>query len=458
MLACLLPLAAPRYMRAPVASPHQCWPGTAPGRWHGYEWRLQNDSGCPPLERYLHAAPERCSRKMPSPVPGAGPSNLNSCAAVDEALLTHDLRNASVLLIGDSTSAQILWHACETFNRKPSSFIKIDARALNVSLRRYTHRLRSLDNHVCRLPGNLAFGSFSHYGATGPPYWVFAYPLAPWLANNTIGMARHDMPRFRQTTSPRGSDPTLVVVSSGFWDIASWWAHQGGFAKRFSINSTHTAQYLVGVRRLVREVRRAFPRSAVVWRLMHPGMKHSITPAIVARLNAAIRAAAPAWRLPLIDAEKMVSSLSRSAQPNLGKGPPYGTNDGRHLHPWINLALLNLIFNIARRDAHGVSLLYGWRHGGSGTGHLRHNASARARGGFSSSSNTTVGTLRQRGHGGGGSPGHLRHNASARARGGHVSSSGNETNGNGVLRQRGHPRWRPSPSAMFTPSNASDTF
>ena len=168
--------------------------------------------------------------------------------------------------------------------------------------------------------------------------------------------ARHDMPRFRQTTSPRGSDPTLVVVSSGFWDIASWWAHQGGFAKRFSTNSTHTAQYLVGVRRLVREVRRAFPRSAVVWRLMHPGMKHSITPAIVARLNAAIRAAAPAWRLPLIDAEKMVSSLSRSAQPNLGKGPPYGTNDGRHLHPWINLALLNLIFNIARRDAHGVSL------------------------------------------------------------------------------------------------------
>ena len=275
-------------------------------------------------------------------------------------MLTSKLANASILLVGDSTSAQLLWHACEAFERKPSSFIRVNGRDYNISLKRYTHRLRSLDNHACRLPGNVLLGSFSHYGATGPPYWVFAYPLAPWLANTTAGMVRQDMPKIRSLTSG-GADPTVIVASSGFWDIASWWAHEGNFSKRWSIaaNATavsYTARYVVGVRRLVNELRLAFPNSAVVWRLMHPGMKHSITPKTVAMLNAGVRRHAATWKLPLIDTETMVASLSRSASPSLGKGPPYGTQDGRHLHPWINLALLNLLLNVAKRarDASSV--------------------------------------------------------------------------------------------------------
>ena len=299
-------------------------------------------------------------------MPGAGPTNVYTCAVKDNKTLATELANASVLMIGDSTSAQLLWHTCEAYGVRPMSFIRVDAKAHNVSLKRYTHRLRSLDNHVCRLPGSVTFASFSHYGATGPPYWVFAYPLAPWLANTSLGMVRQDMPKFRRLTG--GADPTVVIASSGFWDIASWWAHEGNFSKRWSLAATnrsataYTVRYVAGVRRLVREVRRTFPNSLVVWRLMHMGMKHSITPKVVALLNDAIRSAAPAMHLPLLDTERIVASLSRTAQPNMGKGPPYGTMDGRHLHPFINLALLNLILNIATSARRGTAGgWHGWR-------------------------------------------------------------------------------------------------
>ena len=47
-------------------------------------------------------------------------------------------------------------------------------------------KLARLDNHFCRISRSLLLGSFSHYGATGPPYWTFAYPLPPWRANTTL--------------------------------------------------------------------------------------------------------------------------------------------------------------------------------------------------------------------------------------------------------------------------------
>ena len=38
----------------------------------------------------------------------------------------------------------------------------------------------------------MALGNFSHYGATGPPYWAYAYPLAPWLRQTTLEHVRGD--------------------------------------------------------------------------------------------------------------------------------------------------------------------------------------------------------------------------------------------------------------------------
>ena len=381
---------APRH-ESPLLS--KCFPGSAPGRWHGSrapEWVIASPE-CPPLKRYVWVEPTQCVKRQPSTVPNAGPSNLPSCVQRNDSLLANGLANASVLMVGDSTSAQLLWHSCEAFRARPQTLVAIDPS--HGPLKKYAHRLRSLDNHVCDLPAgagterreHLVFGSFSHYGVTGPPYWAFAYPLPPWLSNTTFGMVREDMPRFRLHTVPPDSDPTVVVASSGFWDIAAWWMHEGNFSKRWSLPvdeessvagaggagvavgagvaggagaggaggvPSHTTRYVIGVHRLVRELRHTFPHSTIVWRMMHPGLKHSITPRIVARLNAAVRAAAPAWRLPLLDVEPMVASLSKSEQPGFG-GPVYGTQDGRHLHPWLNIALLNVILNVVRHVSRG---------------------------------------------------------------------------------------------------------
>ena len=313
-----------------------CFPGSAAGAWRpggGPHWDLSGD--CAPLTRYVWIEPGQCNKRVPSTVPNAGPSNMPSCMSHDAGRLASDLTNVSVLMVGDSTSAQILWHACEGFQSKPHSFVPINT-SLHGPLKRYNHRLRSLDNHACRLRRGLTLGSFSHYGVAGPPYWVFAYPLAPWLSDTSVGMVRNDMPRFRALTA-RGHDPTLIVASSGFWDIASWWAHEGNFTKRWSVtlndehdaaafraasntSSTHESRYLHGVHRFVRELRRTFPRSQVVWRLMHPGAKHSITPRIVNRFNAAVRAAAQTWRLPLLDVEAMVLSLNSIHAPTRTRG------------------------------------------------------------------------------------------------------------------------------------------
>ena len=324
---------APRH-ESPLLS--KCFPGSAPARWHGSrapEWVIASPE-CPPLKRYVWVDPTQCAKRQPSTVPNAGPSNLPSCVQRNDSLLANGLANTSVLMVGDSTSAQLLWHACEAFRARPQTLVVIDPS--HGPLKKYTHRLRSLDNHVCDLPADagterreqLVLGSFSHYGVTGPPYWAFAYPLPPWLSNTTFGMVREDMPRFRLHTVPRESDPTVVIASSGFWDIAAWWMHEGNFSKRWSLPVDEEAP-----------VARA-------------GLKHSITPRIVARLNAAVRAAAPSWRLPLLDVEPMIVSLSKSEQPGFG-GPVYGTQDGRHLHPWLNIALLNVILNVVRHVSRG---------------------------------------------------------------------------------------------------------
>ena len=227
-----------------------CWIGTAPGRWlnasrnastHGvYEWQLLrhdheagqpppqkqpadgaigNATACPRLRRYVHAELSSCSKRQPSVIHGAPPSNLQSCAVRNGALLASELANSSVLMLGDSTSAQLLHHTCEAFGSRPTSFIHVN-RSAHRNLGRYAHRLRSLDNHACVLPGRLHLGSFSHYGVTGPPYWAFALPLAPWIANSTFGHVWHDLPRFLDRL-PSRADPSLILANSGFWDIAA---------------------------------------------------------------------------------------------------------------------------------------------------------------------------------------------------------------------------------------------
>lgn len=290
---------------------------------------------------------------------------MRSCTQRDDALLATKLANASLLMLGDSTSAQVLWHACDAYSATELSFVDIPSR-FRLRPNPYPRGRITRDNHACELPGEVTLGSFSHYGVTGPPYWTMAYPLAPWLADSTLGMVRRDMPKFRSLQRKRGDqvgDPTLIVASSGFWDIASWWANEQNFSRSWRLGANHTTRYVDAVSLFVSEVRRVFPRSAVVWRLMHPGLKHSISPSVVEKLNGAIRSVAPSWRLPLVDGEAFVNALSRREQPHLG-AKPYGTVDGRHLHPYVNLALLNLLLNLVDRALRGA-LPYRWQLPGS---------------------------------------------------------------------------------------------
>lgn len=334
-----------------------CRIGEAPGFWRGLEWQLHLSERCPTqLRRYVSVAPSSCAAKAK----GASgfPTSLPSCTERRMALLD-ELRNSSILLLGDSTSAQLLMHSCDAFSSSPKSFIAVPQ---GVDRGKYHHRLRSLDNHACRLlrhsPGGglgLPIGSFSHFGVTGPPYWAFAYPLPTWLANTTVGQVEADLPNFGERYTA-GADPSVVVAGSGFWDIASWWMHDGNFSKNWAAGPGYIPQYVAGVTAFVEALRGRFPRSRVLWRTMHPGHKHSIEPHVVSMFNEAVRARASDMRLPLLDVERMIRQLSPLAPPPrfprpLAKehGAPYGTMDGRHLHEWLNIALLNVLLNIVRQ-------------------------------------------------------------------------------------------------------------
>ena len=143
---------------------------------------------------------------------------MPSCSVRDEERLVQHFTNTSILMFGDSTSARLLQHVCDAYRSKARSFIMRTS-----SAKKYSHRLSSLDNHYCSLPGErgtITLGSFSHYGATGPPYWAFAYPLAPWLAETTLGQVAQDVPKFRAHTA-QSADPTVILAGSGFWDLAA---------------------------------------------------------------------------------------------------------------------------------------------------------------------------------------------------------------------------------------------
>jgi hypothetical protein len=115
------------------------------------------------------------------------------------------------------------------------------------------------------------------------------------------------------------------------------------------VGPSHLPEYVDGVSKLVTAVKLTFPQSKVLWRTMHPGYKHSITPSVVSMFNEAIRAKAPEWGLHLLDVGRMIEQLSprvHAVSSPKDRSSPYGTIDGRHLHEWLNVALLNIILNI----------------------------------------------------------------------------------------------------------------
>lgn len=180
----------------------RCLVGEAPGFWDraSFQWQLHTTPRCPePLRRFVSVRATCLERHRGS---------LIDCIRLHEVLAS--LVNESVLMVGDSTSAQLADHSCQAFGAPTRSFVAVPSRLPNRSI--YSHRLRSLDNHYCRLlrgsswakEGDreqatanahtaelgLPLGTFSHYGVDGPPYWSYAYPLAPWLGKTSVAQAR----------------------------------------------------------------------------------------------------------------------------------------------------------------------------------------------------------------------------------------------------------------------------
>ena len=354
-----------------------CPYGNSAGHWsEGLEWRLNKSATCPsPLPRYL--------RLRKSCLTGNGKTTLARCVDVDHVALA-PLQNASLLFFGDSTAYRMVDNLCSVFQAKVRSTIQFPAinRSSPFYLRAYKDGSHKRDHHFCRLlTGNvgrvetadgplqqlgLPVGVHTHYGVAGEPYWAHAYPRPPWLGRTTEAMARKDLPTF--CTQTLGCEPTLVVLNSAYWELSAWWFHAGNATRRscykapnrvvVNVSEHHIRSYIGGLRSTLAALRHAFPSSVFAWRTAHPGLGHGITRAATQRLNQAVIAHAPSLGLRVIDVGGMIEQLTpRSyllgpaldAHGDMKKGTRAagrfvsGTTDGRHLHPYLNAEVFNLV-------------------------------------------------------------------------------------------------------------------
>ena len=358
-----------------------CAFGSAPGYWtEGLQWVLHPTPACPaPLPRYLSIQPW-CLRGNGKKAPS------DNCTAVDHSTLRR-LENASVLMFGDSTAYKLMINLCAAATggrAHPRSFLDIPrvnrSSPYFVRLSREVHH--RFEHHACQLlepdpeasasrSGTkrpsllLPLGFMGHYGVSGEPFWAYAYPRPPWLGTTSEAMARHDAPQFCARTG--GCEPTLVVLNSAFWDIASWWLSSFKQPNRTRNGEPDTLEfhggphelqrYVSGVRTLVGALREAFPTATFAWRTAHPGLGNGITSTATSMVNAAARALAPELNLRLLEAGGMIEQLSprkyllgppsdgngRMRKGTKAPGKPSPTQDGRHLHPFLDIEVGNLM-------------------------------------------------------------------------------------------------------------------
>ena len=115
----------------PLASLLPNWRGA--GFWRGLEWQLHLSECCPTqLRRYVSVAPS--SRATKAKCASGLPTSLPSCT--ERMALLDELRNSSILMLGDSTSAQLLMHSCDAFSSSPKSFVAVPQ---DVDLGKYHH-------------------------------------------------------------------------------------------------------------------------------------------------------------------------------------------------------------------------------------------------------------------------------------------------------------------------------
>ena len=195
------------------------------GNWtRDFEWSV------PGLRSYVRVLPS-CLQ-----------SRNRSAACIDVNVpLLRGLRNRTLLLVGDSTSARTFEFACSWLGATTS----------RAWLPRPPHQRGyrasfTAAEHLCEVPGGgPVIGHFLHYGAVGPPYFD-ANPGSigvSWVGNTTARQVRENLPSFcRATTACASGSPSLIVANSLLWDASNWAQHRSTPRTRKRANEEPTAR------------------------------------------------------------------------------------------------------------------------------------------------------------------------------------------------------------------------
>lgn len=298
-----------------------CRPGELRGIWNGStadRWEVFPDQGCELMQLIGWGQPGK----------HAWPPQL---------------MGQSILLIGDWFDRDALESVCHVYEMQMKPYI--DGVRSSGSEQRYGY---------CNLNG-VVVGEFTNYGVFPPPYWDSAYaknnkdssrkPLKGLGSSKTS--AKHiqkHAPKFKAVIG--GQDPSLIVVSSYFWDIGRQFQVIGkGKSKKKVLkpSSNFLLAWADKVAEQIRLIRETFPLSRVAWRtapLLGSGWGGSSRETIV-DMNTFGRHVAETENIELVDFGNMLKGESPEREALI---------QGQKLSARGNEAYVNVLLNTLWRE------------------------------------------------------------------------------------------------------------
>lgn len=247
-----------------------------------------------------------------------------------------ELDGKSILILGDSLDRNAVRYFCSSHEAATGPYLEADLASL----------VGASSYDFCRL-GGVTVGQFMNYGVFEPPYWMYAYkgmnenklfevPDGLQITSNEHILL--DASRFRSVT-PGGQDPTLVVVQSYLWDLASEWEHAGKMAQGYRPGDDFVARWAARLQSHMQIVRQAFPTSRLAWRTAPPVPEQSgRNPEIIHAMNLAARSFAQDNDIQLVDYASMCEA----------PGSPEIAHLEEHIHPGevASMAYMNVLLNV----------------------------------------------------------------------------------------------------------------
>ena len=259
------------------------------------------------------------------------PLNFLDCNFVDyvyspEKKVDKFKHSKSVLLIGDSTDRNKMNALCTFLNKKPVSYI----RHLHLENRHGNSGYAS-----CSLNNKITVGQFMHYGVMDPPYFHYAYPIPPQLQNESYSHLVHDATKFR--TVNNGKDPTLIILQSYAWDIATECEKKNREKSNLLLGKVD--DWFTRNLRFIKHVNATFPSSRIMWRTSHPYTAYCATPSLLHKMNNIMRTLLPKYGIDIVEWNLLVTSTST----------PMECKGQLHVSDTCNLPYMNVVLNVLSR-------------------------------------------------------------------------------------------------------------